>query len=265
MTLENSNKTRRDFIKTTLAGAGLAVLGLQPYERAQAGGSYSYLPPGFRPDTCKDPMLIQAFENMYFNKTRWMSDTKDILMRKGDIGFNLKENTPQTEPAYWFAIDYFNFKFQNSNERGIIDFDRDIKIKPKKNSNMWYWLKGNGSYFSTWVDSSWGGKSSDVELYLTKAIVGSAGLKGRDGELREAIKNLDENAKILKAIQQGLAKASLVDKKIAGWSSFILTTNEVKKDNNYDKKIFLNKEIEIPIRDYFPKIRAGKNGPYYHI
>jgi len=62
--------------------------------------------------------------------------------------------------------------------------------------------------------------------YLTKAIVGSAGLgAGRSGELAKALNTSDANAAILKDIDRGLRKASLVDKKIASWALLIYRYN----------------------------------------
>jgi len=113
--------SKRDFLSAAL---GLGLMGaLSPFEVVKAGGGYKYLPPGFRPDTCKDYMLIAAFESMYFNNRDEVRNVYDILTR----GFGIKNkqidiNTPTTEPAYWFAVAYFNHKFQNAGVRGMIDY-----------------------------------------------------------------------------------------------------------------------------------------------
>lgn len=273
ISMKNGNKpqstSRRSFLQKLFGlGAG-AVIGSSGMTISNDAKAYDMksLPPGFWPEICKDDMISGLFGEMYFglgNLTQW--EIKDRLMRKiGLESKQVKENSPFTEPAYWFTVNYFNSKFQQRGSDGEI-YLSSLKFYPQlksRNPAMHNWALGIGNYFATWVDRSKKYASiNNTETYLLLAIFTAAGKN--ESEVHEYMKyDLTMKERKLKEIMNSLEKRDFTNQLIAAWSSFFLANHYWTLDNNSEylkQKNLINKTIEVPLRKYIPKIRGS---PFY--
>ena len=228
---EPENISRRSFMQKLFGlGAGALVGGTGTlYSDDAKAYDIKSLPPGFWPEVCRDDMISGLFGEMYFglgNLTQW--EIKDRLMRKiGLESKQVKENSPFTEPAYWFTVNYFNSKFQQRGEDGEIylsslKFYNQVK---SKNPAMHNWALGIGNYFATWVDRN--KKRRDInatETYLLLAIFTAAGKN--ESEVHEYMKyDLTMKERKLQEIMKNLEKQDFTNQLIAAWSGFILVSH----------------------------------------
>lgn len=256
--------SRRSFLQKLFglgAGAVIGSSGMTISNEAKAYDMKS-LPPGFWPEVCKDDMISGLFGEMYFglgNLTQW--EIKDRLMRKiGLESKQVKENSPFTEPAYWFTKDYFNYKFQQRGSDGMIDIE-NLKFYNQvksKNPAMYNWSKGINMYFKTWVDSRKKyGSINDTETYLLLAIFTAAGKN--ESEVHEYMKyDLTMKERKLKEVMTALEKKDFTNQLIAAWSTYFLTQHydwQKLKDGDIVHEIIVKKKI-------LPKIRGP---PHYNV
>jgi hypothetical protein len=261
---------KRGFIKTILGlGAGYLAggFGVLNSEDAKAYDTKD-LPPGFQ--ICQDSALVTAYVSMITN--HGYSSTarvKDVLTRSGGwVEGNIKKETPLTEPAYWFTVNYHNFIF---NRHYIIDIYRNISnFKLENNSAMYYWALGNAEYFATWVkekDTPIEKKKNEINItedYLLKAIFRAAGESESEVDNYKTL-DLTLKTRKLQEIISNLEKQNSTNQLIAAWASTWLTNHYWTLDNQkeYEELFFLfNKKVEIPLRKY-GKIRASKDDSKY--
>jgi len=174
---------RREFLKLGVKGAlavGLAGTGFLKFEPAFAF-DLSDLPPGFQ--FCKDQVLVNVYIMMLRGETNSSHIIKGALTRNGregnvHTGF-VRNETPLTEPAYWFAVNYYNYKFQHHGPTGMIGNSVEqltSGFQVGNNSPMFFWAKGINMYFRTWVDTDKRyGSASETETHFLKAIFTAAG------------------------------------------------------------------------------------------
>lgn len=271
------DKDRRDFLKQGknlgIAAAGIA-LGLKP-DTVQAFNSnisfkHSDLPPGIL--IVRDKNLVNIFAELYFSNgslkfqydgSKRETDIKWYLLSVGDK-LIIQKNTPLTEPAYWFTLNYFNY-FYGRKERITIDMINDIKFYKdkikKENPAMNEWEEGISWYFSNWLYKS-KKEPQKVEEHLAKSIILAA---GRDDDYKVLINAIEkQDMSYIQGLMSSLEKRSYEDKLIAAWSSFYMTLHEFRKTNSRNKNYnFIRYNIEEPLieKKITPKIRGPPHYP----
>ena len=259
---------RRGFLKKMLGlgiGSAIGGTGFLKSEEILAE-SLNILPPGFQ--ICPDDKLVQVYLIMLQNNPNYDSEMvkKRLTMKTGLASQNVMENTPLTEPAYWFTVNHYNYKYQNQGTYGMIDKVEFLapKFNVIPNSPMYNWAKGINMYFRTWVDkeSQRYGSTIETETYLLRAIFTASGKSESEVEDYKKL-DLQLKERKLQEMMSNLEKQNHTNQLIAAWSSFMYGNHEARKLNNKgvtDEGKLMNAIIEIPLRKYIPKIRGP---PYY--
>lgn len=268
--------SRREFLKKSMAvGAAAMAPGLLVPQTAKA---YSdKLPPGFQPHLLNDSGLrgIMAWMMRLTNHPNndvGKLTVRNILTRKGWYSGHdsINVETPTTQPAYWFAIAYFNHVYNGDIRQGFI-FNNDLPVPFERlkgqNLPLYYFGEGIYSYFATWVSSNViRSNSRNVEENLLKSIFTAAGKNER--EVDEYLKygeDLNLKTRKLQDVMRNLERRPYNNQLVAAWSSFLLTVNYRNVERNNNSEIsgsyaqIMNQNIEVPIRKYVPRIRGPPN------
>lgn len=219
---ESIDPSKRDFLKTAGKGAlaaGLIATGFLKTETAHAF-DLANLPPGFQ--IVKDDALIHAYISMLSTGLYDRGRIKDILTRYGGwVQDVLKKETPLTEPAYWFTVNYYNYKYQTNGIYGMIGHsveDMASKFNLSPNSSMYNWANGINMYFRTWVSKNYG-SPLETETYLLRAIFTAAGRSESEVENYKTF-DLTNKERCLQGVMNDLSKQNHTNQLIAAWSSF---------------------------------------------
>jgi len=264
---------RREFMRGMLAlGLGVATgaLGTAFSNDAKAAVTNEILPPGFQ--ICRDTVLRRVYLMMLDNRPLYESEKiKGALVRNGKIGdVNtgfIKAETPLTEPAYWFAVEYYKWRYVNGDSSSIRDFNyllTPFYNNVKSNPTMYNWSEGISMYFKTWVAKKQTGNPIETERFLLKAIFTAAGrseaevdeyrqrdLAGKEAKLKEVMADFERlgaemNRKRESATTQRASaeksrgdEAKALDKKI-----FVLEKRLQREKLSYDKEYDLTQELK---------------------
>ena len=224
------NESRRNFLKSAGKGAlvaGLTGTGFLKPENALAY-DLSNLPPGFQ--ICKDQVLVNVYIMMLRGEHTKIDIIKGALIHNGKLGDVhtgfVDNSTPLVEPAYWFTVCNYNYKFQSNGLNGILSMDHGTNsfLENIKNNHkaMYNWSRGINMYFRTWINKDYNPSVTETETYLLRAIFTAAGRS--EGEV-EDYKKLDlvMKERYLQGVMQNLSKENYTNKLIAAWSSFFIT------------------------------------------
>lgn len=264
-----TDQSRRDLLESVSKGLmATALIGAVLLEHENANAfDLSNLPPGFQ--ICQDQVLVNVYIMMLRGEYNNDAVIKGALIGNGRMG-NIhtgfvNDNTPLTEPAYWFAVNYYNEKYQQYGNGGMIYLNHVPGFNEiKKNPPMYNWVLGIGNYFGSWLARNRTSTPIETETYLLKAIFTAASrseseaeaykaldLSGKENKLRELMSDFDRlgaqmNRSRDEAQQRRVAdsKGRVDETKDLDKNIFILEKRLQREKLKYEKEYELTQQLK---------------------